>query len=181
MRKSQLASRHNQKTASRPAVADLASPTVADEATPGIALSEASATTTRGAVASGRSPHAHVNDLPAQSANAVALRSRSTPTNGQSPGYENFGRSAADRGGSSLWARSHVPLAQAPCPISPRTTACAPCARSRDVLSRVGGRCTVPNASQTVIYALCTPFLRLMASYQRNFVEKDVSPMLTLC
>jgi len=44
-----------------------------------------------------------------------------------------------------------------------------------------GGRCTVPNASQTVIYALCTPFLRLMASYQRNFVEKDVSPMLTLC
>ena len=87
MRKSQLASRHNQKTASRPAVADLASPTVADEATPGIALSEASATTTRGAVASGRSPHAHVNDLPAQSANAVALRSRSTPTNGQSPDY----------------------------------------------------------------------------------------------
>ena len=44
-----------------------------------------------------------------------------------------------------------------------------------------GDRCTVPNASQTVIYALCTPFLRLMASYQRNFVEKDVSPMLTLC
>ena len=43
-----------------------------------------------------------------------------------------------------------------------------------------GGRCTVPNASQTVIYALCTPFLRLMASYQRNFVGKDVGLMLAL-
>ena len=158
MRKSQLASRHNQKTASRPAVADLASPTVADEATPGIALSEASATTTRGAVASGRSPHAHVNDLPAQSANAVALRSRSTPTNGQSPGYENFGRSAADRGGSSLWARSHVPLAQAPCPISPRTTACAPCARSRDVLSRVGAGARCPTRLKRSFTRCARPF-----------------------